>query len=73
MRRKKIPTKQMKVFLSLQEHIVVRAAAHLQGVFMKDYMKQAVLEQAKKDTKSFDKVIESVGKNNERAKRTKRG
>lgn len=61
MRRKKIPTKQMKVFLSLQEHMVVRAAANLEGVFIKDYMKQAVLEQAKKDTKSFDKVIKSVG------------
>lgn len=52
--------KQMKVFLSLKEHTVVRTAANLKGMLIRDYMKEAVIEQAKKDTKSFDKIIESV-------------
>ena len=53
-------TKQMKVFLNPQEHAVVTAAANLKGMFIRDYMRKAVIEQAKKDTKSFDKIIESV-------------
>jgi len=53
-------TKQMKVFLNQKEHAVVRAAANLKGMFIKDYMKQAVIDQAKKDAKGWDKIIESV-------------
>lgn len=52
--------KQMKLFLNPQEHAVVTAAANLKSMFIKDYMKQVVLDQAKKDTKSWDKIIETV-------------
>ena len=53
-------TKQMKVFLNQKEHAVVRAAANLKRMFIRDYMRQAVIDQAKKDVKGWDKIIESV-------------
>ena len=43
--------KQMKLFLSVQEHAVVTMAANMKGMNVGDYMKQAVIEHAKKDAK----------------------
>jgi uncharacterized protein (DUF1778 family) len=39
-------TKQMKVFLTIEEHTVVTAAANLKNMHVRDYMKQAVIAQA---------------------------
>ncbi|MGB4708540.1 MAG: hypothetical protein WBH28_08765 [Fuerstiella sp.] len=56
----KQPTKQMKLFLSIQEHTVVTAAANMKGLNVGDYMKQAVITQAKKDAKEMNKIIDSI-------------
>ena len=56
----KPPTKQMKLFLSIQEHTVVTAAANMKGLNVGDYMKQAVINQAKKDAKEMNKIIDSI-------------
>jgi uncharacterized protein (DUF1778 family) len=56
----KTPMKQMKVFLSTQEHTVVTAAANMQGMQVGDYMKKAVINQAKKDAKEMNKIIDSI-------------
>lgn len=53
-------TKQMKVFLSLPEHAVVTAAANMKGMQVGDYMKAAVIEQAKKDAREMSKIIDSL-------------
>lgn len=53
-------TKQMKVFLTIQEHAVVTAAANLKGMNVGDYIKKAAIEQAKKDAKAMNKIIESL-------------
>ena len=52
-------TKQMKVFLTIQEHAVVTLAANMKGMNVGDYMKKAVIEQAKKDAKEMNKLIDS--------------
>lgn len=52
--------KQMKVFLTIQEHTVVTAAANMKGMNVGDYMKLAVIEQAKKDAKEMNKIIDSI-------------
>lgn len=52
--------KQMKVFLSTEEHTVVTLAANLKGMNVGDYMKRAVIEQAKKDAKEMNKIIDSI-------------
>lgn len=54
------PTKQMKIFLTIQEHAVVTLAANMKGMHVGDYMKQAVIEQAKKDAKEMNKIIDSI-------------
>ena len=54
------PTKQMKLFLSHPEHAVVTMAANLKGQNVGDYMKRAVIEQAKKDAKEMDNIIDSI-------------
>jgi len=56
----KPPMKQMKVFLSIQEHAVVTMAANIKGMNVGDYMKSAVIEQAKKDAKEMNKIIDSI-------------
>lgn len=56
----KPPMKQMKVFLSFAEHAVVTAAANMKGMHVGDYMKQAVIEQAKKDAREMNKIIDSL-------------
>lgn len=56
----KSPTKQMKVFLTIHEHTVVTAAANMKDMQVGDYMKQAVIEKAKKDAKEINKIIESL-------------
>ena len=53
-------TKQMKVFLTIQEHAVVTLAANMKGMHVGDYMKLAVIEQAKKDAKEMNKIIDSI-------------
>ena len=53
-------TKQMKVVLSIQEHVVVTAAANMNSMNVCDYMKRAVIEQAKVDAKEMSKIIESI-------------
>ena len=53
-------TKQMKVFLTTPEHAVVTATANMKGMNVGDYMKQAVIEQAKKDAKEMNKIIDSI-------------
>ena len=53
-------TKQMKVFLTIQEHAVVTLAANMKGMNVGDYMKQAIIEQAKKDAKEMNKLIDSI-------------
>lgn len=52
--------KQMKVFLSTEEHAVVTLAANLKGMNVGDYMKRLVIEQAKKDAKEMNKLIDSI-------------
>jgi len=52
--------KQMKVFLSIQEHTVVTAAANMKGMQVGDYMKQTVINQAKKDAREMNKIIDSI-------------
>ena len=52
--------KQMKVFLNPQEHAVVTAAANIKDMTVGDYMRQAVIDQAKKDAKAFTKIIDSL-------------
>jgi len=54
------PLKQMKVFLNPHEHAVVSAAANMKGMHLRDYMRQAVIDQAKKDAKAFTKIIDSL-------------
>ena len=56
----KKPTKQMKVFLSTQEHAVVSVAANMKGMTIRDYMRKAVIEQAKRDAKDINKIIDSL-------------
>lgn len=52
--------KQMKVFLSTEEHAVVTLAANMKGMNVGDYMKRVVIEQAKKDAKEMNKLIDSI-------------
>jgi hypothetical protein len=54
------PTKQMKLFLSVQEHAVVTMAANIKRMKVGEYMKQAVIVQAKKDAKGMNKIIDSI-------------
>ncbi len=56
----KSQTKQMKVFLSNTEHAVVTMAANMKGMQVGDYMKKAVIEQAKKDAKDINRIIDSI-------------
>ena len=56
----KSQTKQMKIFLSITEHAVVTMAANIKGMNVGDYMKMAVIEQAKKDAKVMNKIIDSI-------------
>jgi len=56
----KVPMKQMKVFLSHPEHAVVTTAANMKGMKVGDYLKQAVMEQAKQDAKEINKIIDSI-------------
>jgi hypothetical protein len=65
MNKKKEPsdqarTKQMKVFLTIEEHTVVTAAANLKNMHVRDYMKQVVIAQAKKDAKAMTRIINSI-------------
>ena len=53
-------TKQMKVFLTNQEHAVVTLAANIKNLNVGDYMKKAIIEQAKKDAKEMNKLIDSI-------------
>ena len=52
--------KQMKVFLNFEEHAVVTMAANMKGMNVGDYMKRAVIEQAKKEAKEMNKIIDSL-------------
>ncbi len=52
--------KQMKVFLSPQEHAVVTAAAAIKSMQVGEYMKLTILEQAKKDAKAMAKLMNSI-------------
>ena len=56
----KPPVKQMKVFLDFKEHAVVTMAANMKGMNVGDYMKQAVIDQAKKDAKGMNRIIDSI-------------
>jgi len=56
----KLPVKQMKVFLSHQEHTVVTAAANMKGMHVGDYMKKVVIDQAKIDAKEMNTIIDSI-------------
>ncbi len=51
---------QMKVFLTIEEHTVVTAAANLKNMHVRDYMKQVVIAQAKKDAKAMTRIINSI-------------
>jgi len=50
------PMKQMKVFLTNQEHTVVVLASNLAEKSRHDYMKLVILAQAEKDTKDYRKT-----------------
>jgi len=52
--------KQMKVFLNTNEHAVVTTAARMAGATVSEYMKQAVLEKAKRDAKDIVALIDKV-------------
>ena len=53
-------TKQMKVFLTIDEHTVVTAAANLRGMHVGEYMKKAILENAKEDAREMTRIIDSL-------------
>lgn len=52
--------KQMKVFLTHPEHAVVTMAANMKGMHVGDYMKQVIIDQAKKDAREMNKIIDSI-------------
>lgn len=52
--------KQMKLWLTFTEHRVVAMAAAMNGISIKEYMRQAVTEQAKKDAKKFGKMDNKI-------------
>ncbi len=54
------PTKQLKVFLSTQEHAVVSTAARMQGKQIGQYMKDAIIQKAKIDAKAFNNLIDNI-------------
>ena len=65
MSKKKVPSskpvrKQMKVFLSTQEHAVVTAAANMRNMNVGDYMRKAIIEEAKKDAREMTRIIDSI-------------
>ncbi|TWU15482.1 hypothetical protein [Allorhodopirellula heiligendammensis] len=53
-------TKQLKILLSINEHAVVTAAANMQGMQVGDYMKRAVIDQAKIDAKKMNAIIDAL-------------
>jgi uncharacterized protein (DUF1778 family) len=52
--------KQMKIWLATNEHAVVTTAASMAGRTVTEYMKAAVLKQAKEDAKLFLDVFDSL-------------
>ena len=52
--------KQMKIWLATNEHAVVTTAASMAGKTVAEYMKAAVLKQAKQDAKLFMDVVDSL-------------
>ena len=52
--------KQMKIWLATNEHAVVTTAASMAGKTVAEYMKAAVLKQAKQDAKLFLGVVNSL-------------
>ena len=52
--------KQMKVFLTAEEHAVVTLAAHSKEMNIGDWMKTAVMQQAKKDSVTMMKRIQNL-------------
>lgn len=54
------PTKQMKLWLTVSEHTIVNMAAAMTGTSIKEYMRQAVIQQARKDAKGFGKMEDII-------------
>ena len=52
--------KQLKVFLTLEEHAAVSVAANAKEMSIGDYMKTAVIEKAKKDSVAMIKKIQNL-------------
>jgi hypothetical protein len=56
----KLTTKQLKIFLSTNEHAVVATAAKLKAMQIKDYLRLAVITAAKEDSKQFNQVMNNL-------------
>jgi uncharacterized protein (DUF1778 family) len=52
--------KQMKIYLTTQEHAVVSTAARIMGKNTADYIKEAVIQRAKIDAQAFAKMIDEI-------------
>jgi uncharacterized protein (DUF1778 family) len=55
-----VKKKQLKVFLTAEEHAVVTLAANSKDMNTGDYMKTAVMQQAKKDAVTMMKRIQNL-------------
>jgi hypothetical protein len=51
---------QMKVFMNNAEHTVVTTGANLKGMSVADYMRAAILKQAKEDARELAAIIDTI-------------
>jgi hypothetical protein len=51
---------QMKVFLNRREHAVVSTASNMKGMKIGEYLRKAIIDQAKIDARDFIKMIEEL-------------
>ncbi len=52
--------KQLKIFLTPNEHAVVTTAAAMGGQGIAEYMRAAVIERAKVDVRNFAQLVEKI-------------
>lgn len=51
---------QMKVFMNHSEHAVITAGANLKKMSVADYMRAAILKQAKEDARELAAIIDTI-------------
>jgi len=51
---------QMKVFMDHDEHTVITAGANLKKMSVADYMRAAILKQAKEDARELAAIIDTI-------------